>query len=81
MGSLASVSILFSTIISVVISTTDVSLPVPKSLSMISSDSSEKVLSRKRRFFIPQTSGWLLKWVYWQKVYYFKNYCNGWPFH
>ena len=61
MGSLASVSILFSTIISIVISTTDVSLPVPKSLSMMSSDSSTKVLSRKRRFFIPQTSGWLLK--------------------
>ena len=68
MGSLASVSILFSTIISVVISTTDVSLPVPKSLSMMSSDSSQKVLSRKRRFFIPQTSGWLLKWVFCQMI-------------
>jgi len=64
MGSLASVSILFSTIISVAISTTDVSLPVPKSLSMMSSDSSQKVLSRKRRFFIPQTSGWLLKGIF-----------------
>ena len=68
MGSLASVSILFSTIISVAISTTDVSLPVPKSLSMMSSDSSQKVLSRKRRFFIPQTSGWLLKWVFCQMI-------------
>ena len=48
--------------------TTDVSLPMPKSLSMMSSDSSEKVLSRKRRFFIPQTSGWLLKWVYLQMI-------------
>ena len=81
MGSLTSYSILFSTITYVVISTTDVSLPVPKSLSMMSSDSSTKVLSRKRRFFIPQTSGWLLKWVFWQKIYYFKNYSNGWPFH
>ena len=68
MGGWTCCSILFSTFTYIVMSTTDVqlpemsvSLPKPKSLSMISSDSSQKVLSRKRRFFIPQTSGWLLK--------------------
>jgi len=61
MGGWNCYSLLFSTITYIVMATTDVSLPMPKSLSMMSSDSSEKVLSRKRRFFIPQTSGWLLK--------------------
>ena len=47
-----------STILSYVIDASDMSL----STSLIDRDST-KVLSRKRRFFIPQTSGWALRFV------------------
>ena len=49
---------LISTIVSYVIDATDMSL----STSLIDRDSTT-VLSRKRRFFIPQTSGWALRFV------------------
>ena len=49
---------LISTITSYVIAVSDISL----STSLLNR-ASTKVLSRKRRFFIPQTSGWNLRFV------------------
>ena len=51
------INVLISTIISLAAATSDVSF------SRISPPGSNKLLSRKRRFFIPQTQGWALRWV------------------
>ena len=51
------INVLISTVVSLAAATSDVSF------SRISPPGSNKLLSRKRRFFIPQTQGWALRWV------------------
>ena len=61
------ISFVLSMITWAVTATSDVTL------SRMASDST-KVLSRKRRFFIPQTSGWMLRCVFVINNFVFKKY-------